>query len=109
VDRSSDDPAAAAGVGRVGAGRVGAGRVVAGMVGLACSRLIGGGAAGVRVLDARGGAALRALVDTAAEVAWALARPATKSAMGEWAGRTGRARRRKKARSERLAARSGAE
>ena len=41
--------------------------------------------------------------------ACALARPATKSAIGELADRTGRERRRRNGRSVRLAARSGAE
>ncbi|MET0864069.1 MAG: hypothetical protein ABWZ98_07020, partial [Nakamurella sp.] len=89
VDRSSDD-LAAAGASLVGSGLPG--RV---------------GAAGGRALVDRGGAAGAA--DDLSGAACALARPATKSAIGELADRTGRDRRRRNGRSVRFAARSGAE
>jgi len=106
VDRSSDELASAV----AGAGRVVVGRVVVGLAGRGGSVLVGrGGSAGVRAVVGRGGAAgVRAVVGRCC-VACALARPATKSAIGELAGRTGRERRRRKGRSGRLAARSGAE
>lgn len=94
VERSSDDGAAA---------RVGAELVVGGIAGRLAAGGAGLGAAG-RV--AAGG--VRGLFDPAA-FACALARPATKSAIGEWAARAGRERRRRNCRSVRLTARSGAE